>query len=309
MSHLYRFIKKIGKKPTNSQRRLSIDRREFKNERMSLTYYAKPKEEIVLDNSLRHKILVYLRKKPQILTNKKYIGLLVVVGFFILFGLSTIMSSTGMTIEIEGTRVRDDIVYRDYINSSFTGWKRRNKLTIDTIAIENKLLEKFPEIYDVYLYTPMFSRKMSVVIKIRPIAVAVQNNNEYLLIDTNGVIVSKTELLSEDTQLITLKDDHLLSTKVGDRVYSTDIISFFYTFQQIITQKSKKLEQLRYTDVAHMISVRFTDNNTYDVFFDISLGAVEQFSAYEAVRLELTRQGIVPQKYIDVRLSEKVFYL
>ena len=302
------FLRRFKGRSKNNQRQSLAGRQEQTNQRVSIAYYARPKEDTVINDTHKYRLTAIFRKKPRLQMNKKRAILLGLVALFLFFIATTVASPVDMNITIQGTHVRDESVYRDYINNSFSGWTRRNKVTIDTTAIEKGIIEKFPEVYDVHLYTPMFSRKMSVIIKIRPIAVVAQNSGSYLLIDTNGVIVSKTDAVSVDGQLITINDDHLPSTKVGDRVYSTDIISFFYTLQQVVTQKNKKIEQLHYTDTAHMVSVRFSDTNNYDVLFDISLGAVEQYSAYEAVQAELAKQGITPQKYIDVRLSEKVFY-
>jgi hypothetical protein len=248
------------------------------------------------------------RRKEYLKIKKRWFWLMVLI---ILFGLaiySSILSSSAHFV-IKGPVYRNSSSYAELVNPLFrTSFGNHFKMFIASKSLESKISQIIPEAQSVSIKTELLSRNPVVVITTaEPMAVFGQANSSSIVISDRGKL-----LLYTDKAKIDIKDLPLISNNSGitglegQQFLSPDeaeaVSRLIYQFQG---EKSSVIYSLPANP--HEIVAKESGRG-YEVRFLLSEDIVAQFGAMRATQRQLQKSGINPSKYMDVRLTEKVYY-
>lgn len=185
----------------------------------------------------------------------------------------------------------------------------QTKLTINTTAVEQQVLDRFPELSDAALRLPVLGRRMTLVLQPRtPALIFVAASKSYIL-DTTGRVVSDLQVLDSELRagLLVVQDDSGLSVGPGTQAVTSETVTFVREVSAQLKGHSLSIELLTLPPSANQLDVRLKDTPYY-IKMDISGDVRQQVGSLLAVRAYLAKEGQSVGEYIDVRVEEKVFY-
>ncbi len=186
----------------------------------------------------------------------------------------------------------------------------RNKLTINTSSIASQLMKQFPELSAVNITLPFISHRPLVYLTpAQPALILVNPTGSYVLDASGRALVSLSspdELLKYNIPQV--NDNSGFKLLTGQQVISSKDVSFI---KSIVAQLAAK--QLVVSILTLPPATREVDANIvskpYIVRFNLQNGdPKKQAGVFLAVNARLTSQGIVPAKYIDVRVPGRAYY-
>lgn len=238
-----------------------------------------------------------------------------VVALLVIFGsvlFSLTLSSLPSVSMLEG----ETALYRsldDYASAAEVllddNLKNRTKLTIDTAAVEQTLLEQFPELDAAVLRLPVLGRRPSLIISVsQPVLLLLSPAKSYVL-NQSGVAVSEASQLAAKAKdgLPVVRDQSGLEVTLGEQALTTETIRFILASSLQLEAQKLKVSELILPARVSQLDIRL-EGVRYYVKTDTAGDARLQIGSFLAVREELAGQGITPAEYIDVRVEEKVFY-
>lgn len=185
----------------------------------------------------------------------------------------------------------------------------KTKLTIDTQAVERKLLDRFPELRAADLRLPVLGRQPNLVIDIEPPAILLATPAKSYVLDSSGTVVSEASLLAADVRsgLLVIQDQSGLALNIGKQAVTTETARFITEVKAQLDAKGLAVSQLTLPPNANQLDIRL-EGAAYYVKTDVAGNARLQMGSLIAVKEELERRRETPQEYIDVRVEGKVFY-
>lgn len=186
-----------------------------------------------------------------------------------------------------------------------------NKITIDTQSVIGGLRQEFPEIYDASVVLPLVGHRPTVYIELTRPALVLQTPNAALVIDANGrLLKSSADIHSFSTlNLPIISDQSNLALHVGDVALSSANVAFVEDVARQFKSQQLSIAKLVLPAGKEELDV-YPSGVRYYVKFNLhEITSREQSGTYFAVRQQLTRQGISPKQYVDVRLVGRAYYL
>jgi hypothetical protein len=206
--------------------------------------------------------------------------------------------------------LKDESVYtaaaRDLLDDSIMN---RSKLTINTKAIESKLLAKFPELETVVVTVPLVSRRPIVSVRaVQPSLLLVTDNGQYL-IDNNGRTVLKAESpdLATKLSLPVIQDQTGISPELGKVTLTSREAAFISELYHQLQAKSVNIESLSLPPQVNALYLKVKDK-PFLIKFSLTGDPRLQMGAWQAAQDRLAKDRVTPSEYIDVRVEEKVFF-
>jgi hypothetical protein len=206
-----------------------------------------------------------------------------------------------------------------YMESSLLN---RTKLTFRPSKLEQALKDEFPEIRQVFVYSPFVNNDVRVVIEPDEAFLMLESRGESFLINRKGKILMNTKDIdrySDDinqnqnmsfTSLPVVREDIISGVTAGDRVMPANTASFIYDVHRHLLARNKQPQLMTLPAIANELHITLQGIGEGEIIvkFDIQQSAREQVGTYLAVDERLRSQNITVQKYIDVRVPEKAFY-
>lgn len=185
----------------------------------------------------------------------------------------------------------------------------RTKPTINTNAIEQELLNRFPELNAAVLRLPVIGRKPNLVLDIKTPRMLLSNNIKTYVLDRSGVIICESDDIDANLRadLPSVRDESGLELAEGSQAVTTDTVSFVLEASAQLKAQKIEIEQLKLPASANELDIHIKGLRYY-VKTDTSGEARLQVGSFMATREHLRDRGITPREYIDVRVGEKVFY-
>lgn len=185
----------------------------------------------------------------------------------------------------------------------------RTKLTINTNAVEQELLNRFPELNAAVLRLPVIGRKPNLVLDIKTPRMLLSNNIKTYALDRSGIIICEANDIDRNlrSELPAVRDESGLELAVGSQAVTTDTVGFVLAVSAQLEAQEIKLSQLKLPASANELDLHI-EGLRYFVKTDTSGDARLQVGSFLAAREHLSDRGITPREYIDVRVGEKVFY-
>lgn len=182
----------------------------------------------------------------------------------------------------------------------------RSKLMIDTEAIEERLLKRFPELETAAITVPLTSRRPIINVQpVRPLLLLTSGNRTYVL-DARGRAVLEAAKANDELALPGIRDEGGLEVKLGQGVVRARDAAFIAEVHHQLTE-AVEVEAMILPPAANELHIRLK-NEAFLVKFNMQGDARLQAGAYLAVREKLAADKIKPLEYVDVRVEEKAFY-
>lgn len=184
-----------------------------------------------------------------------------------------------------------------------------SKLTINTTKLAQELRTQYPELGKVSVIIPLSGRRP--VIEARPAEAAIKlsGSGGTFIIDEQGRALLKTEETASSTAegIPYVVDQTGLQLEKGKQVLSLNAINFITGLTSQLQLKGFVLESATLPALPGEVHVRL-QGQAYYIKFDSFGDSRGQAGAFIAAREKLMVDGTTPAEYMDVRVTEKVFY-
>jgi cell division septal protein FtsQ len=186
-----------------------------------------------------------------------------------------------------------------------------NKITVNSVGIQERLQKQFPELSDVSVTIPLMSHRPIVYIAPTSPSLVLANASDSFILDNNGKALLTTSQVAEldKLHLPTVTDQTGLKLKTGDIALAGTAVSFIQTIQAELEAKGVAIESMTLPATgAYELDVK-PGGVGYFVKFNLHEDtARQQAGTFLAVRARLATQSITPASYIDVRLDGRAYY-
>lgn len=187
--------------------------------------------------------------------------------------------------------------------------RNRTKLSVQTLDVEQALLDTYPELQDVVLRLPVLGRVPTLVVSIRQPAMLLATSQKTYVLDSNGVAISEATQLSAENKegLPLIQDQSGIAIELGKQVLTKETVQFIVDASFQLRAKDYKISGLTLPVSVNELDIRI-EGLPYFIKTDAAGNAREQMGSFISVSEYLKEQGITPAEYVDVRVEEKVFY-
>jgi hypothetical protein len=194
------------------------------------------------------------------------------------------------------------------LNSSV--WNK-NKLTVDTEAISNKLVDEFPDLNSVSIAIPLVARRPVVYVEPSQPAVILSESNAAYEINTNGRAVSKaaSSQAFSNLGLPVINDQTGINVKLHAQVLSSTYVNFIQEVTGQLAAKGFQVSGMSLPAQAFELDVSLA-GQPYFVKFNLQNDDPrQQAGTFLATINYLKSKNVTPGKYVDVRLDGRAYYM
>lgn len=183
----------------------------------------------------------------------------------------------------------------------------RNKLTLDGNGISHAMLQRFPELTNVEVTTPLVGNRPVVYIKPAQAVYNLQTTQGLYSMDAHGFVLAQLSEPSPD--LVLLKESSSRVPVPGKQYLATSIVGFCQTVAYQLEKAGGKT--IQYIDLPatqpYEADVYLT-GSSYRIKFNLQEDPIQQSGAAIATLQKLGQGGGQPHEYLDVRVPERVYY-
>ena len=203
-------------------------------------------------------------------------------------------------------------VYQKYAAKTLSeSFSSNNKITINTGALTNKMMDQFPELGSVSIVLPVIGHQPSFYLQPAQPGLILQVSNFNYLLNNQGRVLSRKSVTDNSLLKFALpivSNQAALTYKTGQQAMSREDIAFIeYVYEQlslhnIAVSSSGLIANSRELDV------RINSPQPYYVKFNLENTQQEQVGTYLAVYDQLQKQSVNPAQYIDVRVPGRAYF-
>lgn len=185
----------------------------------------------------------------------------------------------------------------------------RNKLTLDTEALERQLQDDFSEITNVAVVLPLVSRTPVVYVQIAEPVLLLESGTKKFVIDEKGrALIDAAQVGNlQALQLITVTDAAQLDIQPGSQVLTGKDTVFMRTIRDQLRAKGINVARMALPARASEVHV-YIEGKPYFIKFTTTSDVLQQVGTYLALTKHLEGKGVIPAEYIDVRVPERAYY-
>ncbi|MDZ7786218.1 MAG: hypothetical protein U5L95_03795 [Candidatus Saccharibacteria bacterium] len=188
----------------------------------------------------------------------------------------------------------------------------RSKLTINTERMQEKILQRYPELASVTITLPLTGQRP--IIDIRPRESALLLNSRVggtYTVDRSGTIMGDVSEIPQSERshiesLPLVEDNSGVEARPGQQIVTSETVNFLLQLTHQYRQAEAPIRDITFPrDKPN--EIRVTDSgNEFFVKYIVTRTAAEQFGAYRAVLERTGGEGV--EEYVDVRVPGKAFY-
>lgn len=224
------------------------------------------------------------------------------------------LSSNARVMSLNGSGnsfLHDKSVYETAANQILAGsvWNR-NKITVNTEAISQQMLAKFPELSSVSVTLPLFSKRPIVYIQTAQPALVLSTQSGAFVIDSTGKALLRADNVPNlaALKLPTVTDQSNLAISLNRPALSSDNVSFIQTVIAQLAARHFSVSAAVLPAGTSELDVRLA-GQPYLVKFNLRSGdARQQAGTFLATQARLQSQHATPSQYIDVRVDGRAYY-
>lgn len=180
----------------------------------------------------------------------------------------------------------------------------RTKLTFDTETFSNQLQKEHPELGGVRVSLPFFGQRPVVHLETPPRSfVYTGADGRTAVLDSSGRVLS----LGSASDLPRVTDTASLELAIGKQVLPSDEAAFMRLVYDELAHANVKVESFSLPPIVKRLEFK-VQGSPYVVRMTMQHAPAEQVGAYLATRENMTKQGIAPGEYIDVRVAGRIYY-
>lgn len=219
-----------------------------------------------------------------------------------------VMSLTGGTND---TFLHDSTVYQTAASQILAGsiWNR-NKITVNTAAISQQMLAKFPELSSVSVTVPLLSKRPIMYVQTAQPAIILAAHNGSFVLDTNGKALLRADNLPAGSRLKlpVVTDQSNFDINLNRQALSSGNVSFIQTVIAQLAARHFSVSSSMLPVGTSELDVRL-NGQPYTVKFNLQSGdARQQAGTFLAIQARLQSQNITPSQYVDVRVDGRAYY-
>lgn len=201
--------------------------------------------------------------------------------------------------------------YQKLAGNLFAGsiWNH-NKITVNTTAISNDLLAKFPELDTIDITIPIAARRPIVYVGISPAALIMLEPNGAYVLSASGRAVEKATSAKALNMpgLPIISDQSSLKIVLDHQVLTPEDIHFVQTVVGQLNAKGFGVASMTLPAQAEELDV-YIAGQSYFVKFNLeNSDPRQQAGTFLATIAQLKSQNITPSKYVDVRVDGRAYY-
>lgn len=182
-----------------------------------------------------------------------------------------------------------------------------SKLTINTTQLREDLLHLFPEAQDLSVVLPLIGRNPIIYLQAaQPMFVYENNRGDEYIVDENGRVVLEEPDPSVSEGLIKITDKSGLTITSGSYVLTGEEVEFLANVYKMLQKANIEVKRFELPREAGEIHV-YSKGRGYYIKMTTWREGQEQVGAYLATKQELAKEGVNPQKYIDVRVEGRTY--
>lgn len=188
-------------------------------------------------------------------------------------------------------------------------WLDHNKLTVDTGKVERSLKNQFPELDEVSLTLPLIGHRPVIeVATVQPALLLSAPSGLFVIAGNGRAVASGVNMTNQAlSSLPKVIDKSNLSYRLGAAVLPEAQVDFITHLLAQLKAQSLAIDSLSLPITPNEVDVTLK-NSRYYLKFNTMLEVRQQVGGFLAVKQRLASQHILPQKYVDLRVEEKVFY-
>jgi hypothetical protein len=224
--------------------------------------------------------------------------------------LSSLTASPKLHINGGGSLLRTQVEYEQAVTDIVgKGISSYSKVLVNRQQITEELETKYPELTQVNVSTPLFSRRLNVyVAAAQPVAVLDTGTSQFLL-DNRGVALldaKKTPSSVSPDSLIRINDDSGAPIAIGKPAVTSDQMTFITEVKRQSEAKELTIDSTTLTAGGGELHVRYSGVG-YFVKYNLYDDARKSFGTYYATKEYLQKTRVTPAEYIDVRVPERAY--
>lgn len=205
--------------------------------------------------------------------------------------------------------LRDTSEYQEAAHKLLAGsvWNR-NKITVDTGEVRRHMLTQFPELADVSITIPLLAHRPIVYVEPAQPALILTASNGNFVLDTTGKALLRVEAVSAQLHLPTVTDQTGVAATLNRRALPANDVEFIQEITAQLVAKQFTVATMAIPASSSQLDVQLA-GQPYTIKFNLQRGqAREQAGTFLAMIAELAKQGILPGRYVDVRVEGRAYY-
>jgi hypothetical protein len=209
--------------------------------------------------------------------------------------------------------LHDKAVYQAAASQLFAGsiWNR-NKITVNTARIDQKMLDQFPELSSVSVTLPLLSKRPVVYVQTTQPALILATKDGSYIVDTAGKALLRAGSLPSGSHLALpiVTDQSGLKININHQVLSSDNVNFIQIVAAQLAARHFSASSMELPVGTSELDVHL-NGQPYVVKFNLQSGAGDarqQAGTFLATQAKLQSQNITPSQYIDVRVDGRAYY-
>jgi hypothetical protein len=222
---------------------------------------------------------------------------------------------TAVTVRFTGDTksqvfLRDKSDYESAAQAAFTGIMNRNKLTVNTEQVVNRLTKQFPEIDAVSVSLPLLGNRPTIYIQpATPTLILATSDNGVYILDRDGrALIRGAQIASlRALRVPVVTDQSGLPITIGKVALPRDTVAFIDDVAYQLGHKGIAIESLLLPAGTNELQLRVKGAGYY-AKFNVYGNAREEAGAFIALTKRLSDSHITPKEYVDVRVEGRVYY-
>ncbi|MFO0882232.1 MAG: hypothetical protein U0491_02170 [Candidatus Saccharimonadales bacterium] len=212
-------------------------------------------------------------------------------------------------VVIQGTVYRSASEYQSLVKQAF-GSDIRNRLkpTLQKASLEKAIAEAIPEATTVSIKSSLLGHRPEVVlVSAPPMATFTQAGNTSLIISQRGRLLLPSGTATIDqANLPILQNQTTIQGKAGEQFMRPDEAK---AYQRLLAQykQDNSTPVATLTTIPHEITIKEAGRGYY-VRYLLDDTILTQYGSLRAVENKLKENNQKPNEYIDVRLTDKVYF-
>ncbi|OGL35275.1 hypothetical protein A3F65_01400 [Candidatus Saccharibacteria bacterium RIFCSPHIGHO2_12_FULL_47_16b] len=239
---------------------------------------------------------------------RRIFWLVILASLFFLF--LTVESDAKLSLDNQTYHSQAD--YTKAVNQQFSALKNRFKPLVNNQAIVNSLESKFPELANVNINLPIYSRLPKVELKIaQPSFYLTGASGTYgqqvrYIVAANGKAVGLAQEFPQITGLPVITDQSNLPVKLGEVVLGQAMSQFILAVLAQCQQAKVPVTSFNLPKGSPDLELKTADRS-YVVKFNLDGDPMVQTGQFLAAREQFDKNGVGPSQYLDVRVNGRVY--
>lgn len=185
----------------------------------------------------------------------------------------------------------------------------RNKITVDTSAVTAGLKRQFPELSVVSMTLPLFGHKpMLYVAQADPALLLIEADGRQYIVDTEGRAVADGASVLASISLLSVRDQSGADVRLGTLAVPSSTVAFIKALHFQLAQRQVRVDYFVLPAASSELDVYLTGQRYFIKCNLVTGTALQQAGTFLATQQYFEGRGIVPEKYVDVRVDGRAYY-